>query len=89
MYSTAYSNNLFLVILTCFALKQFLHGENCKKMHTHVIQRLYLVLVWYITDCMVSINNINNGITEPTTGCQNCNTSQMLIFGGCGKVEKF
>ena len=37
---------------------------------------------------MVSIININNGIKEPTHGYQNCNTSQILIFGGYVKVRE-
>ena len=40
------------------------------------------MLVWYISECVVSIMNINNGIKELTCGYQNCNTSQVLIFGG-------
>lgn len=43
--------------------------------------------VWYMSDCMVSIININNGIREPTCGDQNYNTSQKLIFGGYGEVR--
>ena len=35
---------------------------------------------------MVSIININYGIKEPTCGYQNCDTSQILIFGGYPKV---
>ena len=30
-----------------------------------------------------------HGIKEPTYGYQNCNTSQILIFGGYVKVRKF
>jgi hypothetical protein len=37
--------------------------------------------------CMVSIININNSMKEPAHGSQNCNTSQILIFGGCVKVR--
>ena len=37
---------------------------------------------------MVSLNNINDGIKEPTRGCQNCNPSQVLIFGGSGKMRE-
>ena len=37
---------------------------------------------------MVSIININNGIKEPTCGYQNCNTSEILIFGGYAKVRE-
>ena len=38
---------------------------------------------------MVSIININNGIKELTHGYQNCNTSQIFIFGGFLKVRIF
>ena len=41
----------------------------------------------YISECMVSIININNGIEEH--GYQNCNTSQILIFGGYVKAREF
>ena len=44
--------------------------------------------VWYIGECMVSIININHGIKEPTLTYQNCNTSQILIYGGYVKGEK-
>jgi hypothetical protein len=37
---------------------------------------------------MVPIININNGIKEPTCGYQNCNTSQIFIFGEYVKVIK-
>ena len=40
----------------------------------------------YIGECLVSIININNGIKKPTRKYQNCNTSQILIFGGYVKV---
>ena len=40
----------------------------------------------YIGECLVSIININNGIKKPTRKHQNCNTSQILIFGGYVKV---
>ena len=39
-------------------------------------------MVWYIGECMVSIIDINKVIKEYTHGCQNCNTSQILIIGG-------
>jgi hypothetical protein len=42
----------------------------------------------YISECMVIIININNCINEPTHGYQNCNTSQILIFGGYLKVKE-
>ena len=42
----------------------------------------------YIGECMVSIININNGVKEPTHGYQNCNTNQILIFGGYVKVRE-
>jgi len=35
---------------------------------------------------MVSV--INNCIKEPTRGYQNCNTSQLLIFGGYVKARE-
>ena len=35
----------------------------------------------YTGECMESIIDINNGSIEPTHGYQNCNTSQILIFG--------
>ena len=37
---------------------------------------------------MVVIININTGKKEPTRGYQNCNTSQILIFGGYLKVRE-
>ena len=43
----------------------------------------------YIGECMVSIININNVIKEPIQGYQNCNTNQILIFGGYDKVREF
>ena len=46
------------------------------------------MLVWYIGKCMESLINIDNGIQEPTHGYQNCNTSQILIFGGYFKVRQ-
>ena len=42
-----------------------------------------------IGECMVSIINISNGIKEPTCGHQNCDTEQMLIFGGYVKVTEY
>ena len=42
----------------------------------------------YIGECTVVIININNGKKEPTCGYQNCNTSQILIFGGYVKVRE-
>jgi hypothetical protein len=39
------------------------------------------VSVWYIGECMVSIVNSNEGIKEPIHGYQNCNTTQILVFG--------
>jgi hypothetical protein len=36
---------------------------------------------------MVSIININNGIRNPAHGYQNCDTSPILIFGGCINVR--
>ena len=38
---------------------------------------------------MELIININNGIEEPTRGYENCNTNQMLIFGGYDEVREF
>ena len=46
------------------------------------------MLVWFIGKCMESLINIDNGIKEPTHGYQNCNTSQILIFGGYVKVRE-
>ena len=40
----------------------------------------WLLLVWYISECMVSITNINNGTKVPTHGYQNCNTYQIFIL---------
>ena len=42
----------------------------------------------YIGECMISIIRINNGIKEPIRGYQNCNTNQILIFGGYVKVRE-
>ena len=39
------------------------------------------MLVLYVSECVVSIMNINNDIEELTGGHQNCNTGQILIFG--------
>ena len=41
-----------------------------------------------IGECMVSIINIKNGIKELTRRYQNCNTSQILLFGGYVKVRE-
>ena len=46
------------------------------------------MFVWYIGECMVPIINSNNGIKESTRGYQNCNTSQIFIFGEYVKVIK-
>ena len=46
------------------------------------------MLVWFIGKCMESLINIDNGIKEPTHGYQNCNISQILIFGGYVKVRE-
>ena len=35
-----------------------------------------------ISECMVSLTNINNVIKKPTCGYQNCDTSQIMIHGG-------
>ena len=45
-------------------------------------------MVWYLGECMETIININNVIKEPTRGYENCNTSQILIFGGYVKVRE-
>ena len=37
---------------------------------------------------MVSKININSGIKKPICGYENCNTSQILIFGGYVKVRE-
>ena len=42
----------------------------------------------YIGECMELRININDGIKEPTWGYQNCNTIQILIFGGHVKVRE-
>lgn len=34
-----------------------------------------------VCKCMVSITNISNGIKELTCEYENCNTSQVMIFG--------
>lgn len=44
-----------------------------------------LVLVWEMDGCMVLIININNDVEECTCGYQNCDTSQMLVFGGISR----
>ena len=46
------------------------------------------VLVWDVGKCTVSIINIYNNIEEPTCGHQNCNSSQILIFGGYDQVRE-
>jgi hypothetical protein len=38
---------------------------------------------------MVSIINIHTGIKEPTSGYQDCNTSQILIFDGYVNAIEF
>jgi hypothetical protein len=40
----------------------------------------------YIGQCMVSIININNCIKELSSRYQNCDTSQIMLFGGYAKV---
>ena len=42
----------------------------------------------YISECMVSIININKSIKEPFRGYQICNTNQILIFGGYVKARE-
>lgn len=42
--------------------------------------------LWCIDECMVSIIKVNNGIKEPACVYQNCNTNQILIFGGYVKA---
>ena len=42
----------------------------------------------YISECMISIININSGIQKPTSGYQNCNTNRVLIFDGYLKVRE-
>ena len=42
----------------------------------------------YIGKSFIAIINNNDGIKELTHGYQNCNTSQMLMFGGYPKVEE-
>ena len=39
-------------------------------------------------ECMISINNINNGVKEPTCLYQNCHTNQILIVSGYVKVRE-
>ena len=39
-------------------------------------------LLLYVSDCIVWRINIHNGVKAPTLGCQNCETSQILMFGG-------
>ena len=39
-------------------------------------------------ECIVSIIDNNNGITEPNHGYQNCSTNQMLSFGGYLKMRE-
>ena len=51
-----------------------------------LISIFVLVLVWYVCEWMVLITDIENGIRKPTCGHQNCNPSQILIFGGHVKV---
>ena len=53
---------------------------------TSQVVGLLPMLQWYISECMVSIIKIKNGIEKPTHGYQNCNTNQILIFGGYDKV---
>jgi hypothetical protein len=65
------------------------HGLHISKFGQHPSGGRYDApkLVLCIDDCMLSIINIINGIKEPTCGYHNCNTSQMLIFGGYVKVR--
>ena len=44
--------------------------------------------VCYIGNGMVSTINIINSIKEATRGYQNCNTNQLLIFGGYVQVRE-
>ena len=46
------------------------------------------MLVYYVGECMVSINGINNDNKEPSPRFQNWNTSQILIFDGYLKMRK-
>ena len=47
-----------------------------------------LVLVWYVCECMVLITNIKDDVRKPTCDHENCNPSQILIFGGHVKVRE-
>ena len=51
--------------------------------------RLRPMLDQYIRKCLVSIINIDNGITKHTRGYQNCNTCQVLMFSGYVKVRDY
>ena len=42
----------------------------------------------YTCKCKGINNNINNSMKEPTCGCQDCNTKQILIFDGYVKVRE-
>lgn len=41
-----------------------------------------------IGECMVAIININDGIKAPTHEYENCNTSQIPVFGGYFKMRR-
>lgn len=47
-----------------------------------------ITLWWVDGDACRWKHGINNGIKEPTHRYQDCDTNQILIFGGCVKVRE-
>ena len=46
------------------------------------------MLVWHVGECMVSIININLSFKEHIHRYQDCNTSQILMFGWYVKARE-
>ena len=51
------------------------------------------MLLWYISECSISLININNGIKKPIHRYQSCNTTLIIPFSEgwlilCGKLTK-
>ena len=71
----------------CRALKKF-NGKQKQKTKTKERWRP-LLDPSTCGECMVPITNIKTGTKELTHGYQDCNTSQILIFGGFSRYENF
>ena len=52
----------------------------------HNLSKFASMFDHYINKCTVSVININIGIKEPIRGYRNCNTDQILKYGGGEKI---